>query len=120
MQKVASSSIAVTVAQNPDKCCLPHIDTPPARYKLSWPVLNYTDTYNCWYETTSNSTTSFTADLGGKMFIDRSHLKEIYRREVSTPAIIDAGVIHDVISGPQAKWPRLVLQCQLFKEPDHL
>jgi hypothetical protein len=112
-------SIAVTVAQSPD-CCGPHIDTLPARYKLSWPVLNTADTWNCWYKLNYDSPTVQINALGGKSYLDRNQLVEIYRREVISPALIDAGVIHDVTAGPGAQWPRIVLQCQLFNEPDNL
>jgi len=67
-----------------------------------------------------NSPTVQINALGGKSYLDRNQLVEIYRREVISPALIDAGVIHDVTAGPDAQWPRIVLQCQLFNEPDNL
>ena len=58
--------------------------------------------------------------LGGISYSKSDQLIEIYRREVIAPAIIDAGIIHDVTAGPNSQWPRIVLQCQLFEEPDNL
>ena len=112
-------SIAVTVGHGPD-CCGAHVDTPPARYKLSWPVLNTADTWNCWYKPNCDDPKTQVNKLGGTSFLNPDQLTEIYRREVITPAIIDAGTIHDVTAGPNAQWPRIVLQCQLFKEPNNL
>ena len=57
---------------------------------------------------------------GGRIYPDRSQLSEIHRRQVTAPALIDAGIIHDVTAGESAQWPRIGLQCQLFKEPEQL
>lgn len=110
------ASAAVTVAHAAD-CCGPHIDTPPARYKLSWPVSNTKNTWNCWYRCTVPDPDTEINIWGGTIYKDPGQLLEIYRREVTRPALIDAGVIHDVMAGPGAQWPRIVLQCQLLKEP---
>jgi hypothetical protein len=112
-------SIAVTVGHSSD-CCGAHVDTPPARYKLSWPVLNTANTWNCWYKSNVDHPEKQVNILGGTSYLNPDQLIEIHRREVITPAIIDAGIIHDVATGPNAQWPRIVLQCQLFKEPDNL
>jgi len=112
-------TIAVTVGQDAN-CCGPHIDTPPARFKLSWPVKNTQDTWNCWYRSKITQPKYTINQLGGAAFTDRAELEEIQRREVLRPAIIDAGVIHDVVVGPNAQWPRIGLQGQFFTEPQNL
>lgn len=112
-------TIAVTVGQDPG-CCGPHTDTPPARFKLSWPVKNTQGTWNCWYRPRVSQPTSVINQLGGSTYLDRSELEEIGRREVLRPAIIDAGVIHDVVTGPNTQWPRIGLQGQFFTEPQSL
>jgi hypothetical protein len=109
-------SIAATVGYDTD-CCGPHIDAPPARFKLSWPVRNTRDTWNCWYRSKVSSPKTIVNHLGGTIYTDSSELEEIQRREVITPAIIDAGVIHDVFAGVNVSWPRVVLQGQFFQEP---
>jgi hypothetical protein len=107
-------SIAVTWAEH-QHCCGPHIDTPPARYKLSWPVHNTKFTWNRWFEAKSNAVTEIN-DLGGRSFINYDDLIEIGRKEVTGPALIDAGIIHDVWCEPCANFPRIGLQCQIFNE----
>ena len=113
------STIAVTVGQDP-KCCGPHIDTPPSRFKMSWPVKNTQDTWNCWYQPKISNPKSAVNQLGGISYLDLGDLEEIQRREVLRPSIIDAGVIHDVVTGPNTQWPRIVLQAQFFTEPRSL
>jgi len=113
------TSMAATVGHDPG-CCGPHTDTPPARFKLSWPVRNTHDTWNRWYRSNVSSPRTVVNHLGGTIYIDPTELEEIQRREVISPAIIDAGIIHDVYTGPGAKWPRVVLQGQFFLEPASL
>jgi hypothetical protein len=111
-------SVAVTWAQNPN-CCGPHIDTPPARYKLNWPVHNTKSTWNRWFSAKLDADTEINK-LGGLSFINYKDLVEIDRREVVDPALIDAGVIHDVWCDSQTLFPRIGLQCQIFNEPQSL
>ena len=114
--KLHIKTIAVTVG-NKFGCCGPHTDTPPARYKLSWPILNTKNTFNRWYKI-KDETDFIINELGGKSYkID--NLEEIESNEVLFPMIIDAGIPHDVYI-KEEKFPRLGLQCQLFKEPDSL
>lgn len=112
-------TVAVTVGKDAE-CCAPHTDTPPARFKLSWPVKNTQGTWNCWYQPRIPQPKSVINQLGGATYLDRSELEEIGRREVLRPAIIDAGIIHDVIAESDAKWPRIGLQGQFFTEPQNL
>ena len=118
-QDLLLRTVAVTVGRDPN-CCGPHTDTPPARFKLSWPVKNTTDTWNCWYRTNTDTPVTKIDRHGGVNYIHASELEEINRREVISPSIIDAGVIHDVVAGPNARWPRIGLQGQLFSEPKSL
>ena len=111
-------SIAVTWAEHP-YCCGPHIDTPPARYKLNWPVHNTQYTWNRWFETKPNAVTKIN-DLGGLSYMNYNDLVEIDRKEVIEPALIDSGVIHDVWCEPCTQFPRIGLQCQIFNEPQSL
>ena len=111
-------SISITWAENP-YCCGPHIDTPPARYKLNWPVHNTQYTWNRWFETKLNAVTKIN-DLGGLSYMNYNDLVEIDRKEVIEPALIDAGVIHDVWCEPCTQFPRIGLQCQIFNEPQSL
>ena len=114
--KIPIKSVAVTVG-NKISCCGPHVDTPPARYKLSWPILNTQQTFNRWYKI-KDETIYKINELGGK-FYNIDNLEEIESIEVLAPMIIDAGIPHDVYI-KEEKFPRLGLQCQLFKEPDSL
>lgn len=111
-------SIAITRGLHAN-CCGPHTDTPPARYKLSWPILNTEHTWNRWFQAPPDAPTEVNA-LGGITYLDPGSLVEIDRMRVDSPAIISTGVPHDVWFEPEAKFPRWGLQCQLFLEPDHL
>lgn len=115
--------IAMTIGRDPE-CCPPHVDTPMSkvfsRWKLSWPVLNYRDTYNCWYEHTTADPIFHTMVSGGRRYPNRDQLREIYRREVASPSLIDPSTPHDVVFGSCAVYPRLVLQCMLLQDPDNL
>ena len=112
-------AVAVTIGKKVD-CCGIHIDTPPARYKLSWPVLNTEQSYNRWFKEVGVCKTS-TNELGGKTYLSDNGLEEIARRTLSGPAIIDAGIPHDVQFFTETPtWPRIGLQCQLINEPKSL
>jgi hypothetical protein len=100
-------------------CCTVHTDTPPSRYKLSWPVLNTEYTWNRWFKVLPGASTEIN-HLGGTSYLDYDHLVEIDRMRVDRPAIIATGIPHDVWFEPDAVFPRWGLQCQLFLEPDHL
>ena len=114
--KIPIRTVAVTVG-NDIYCCGPHVDTPPARYKLSWPILNTEQTFNRWYKIKDK--TKFKINrLGGKSY-EIDNLEEIGINEVLLPMIIDAGIPHDVYI-KEGKFPRLGLQCQFFNEPDSL
>lgn len=112
------SNIAVTVGRQPG-CCGIHTDTPPARYKLSWPIKNTKNTWNRWFRALSDPTTKVN-ELGGVSYLNEQDVAEIDRIEVVQPMIIDAGIPHDVYIDEDACYPRLGLQCQLFKEPTSL
>jgi hypothetical protein len=109
-------SLALTVGKNND-CCGPHIDTPPAAHKLSWPIQNTENTYNRWFIPAVDNPTYSINFNGGKSF-KQNELVELARREVTTPCIINASMIHDVWCNDQARYPRLGLQCMLFEEPE--
>jgi hypothetical protein len=109
-------SLALTVGKNND-CCGPHIDTPPAAHKLSWPIQNTENTYNRWFIPAVDNPTYRINFNGGKSF-EQNELVELARREVTTPCIINASMIHDVWCNDQAQYPRLGLQCMLFEEPE--
>lgn len=111
-------SIAVTRGLHAN-CCGPHTDTPPARYKLSWPVLNTEHTWNRWFRSPADTATEVNS-LGGTTYLDPHQLTEIDRMRVDTPALIATAVPHDVWFEPGAVYPRIGLQCQLFLEPDDL
>lgn len=87
-------TIAVTIGKI-ISCCPVHVDTPPARFKLSWPVKNTAGSYNRWFSETNDCET-FTNKLGGKGYTSYSNLVEIASHELVAPCIIDAGVPHDV------------------------
>ncbi len=108
-------SVALTVGKDKD-CCGPHIDTPPAAHKLSWPIKNTANTFNRWFMPAIDNPTYRVNSYGGKLF-NLNELVEIERREVTTPCIINASMIHDVWCKDPVQFPRLGLQCMLFKEP---
>lgn len=118
-QSVMISDMALTVGRNAN-CCSAHIDTPPARYKLSWPIANTSGTYNRWFQYKNQNPSIHINPLGGQAFDNLDDLEEIDRVEVTQPMIIDAGIPHDVFFDPSCKFPRLGLQCKLFKEPTDL
>ncbi len=109
-------SIAITHGTHAG-CCGPHTDTPPSRFKLSWPVLNTERTWNRWYRADADAVTEINA-LGGVSYVDPGNLTEIARMRVDQPAIIATGVPHDVWCEPNAVFPRWGLQCQLFNESE--
>jgi hypothetical protein len=111
-------NVAVTMAHDIHACGA-HTDTPPARYKLSWPVFNCQGSFNRWFKIIDKTITEIN-HLGGTSYHDYDSLLEIARREVITPALIDAGIPHDVWFSQNAKYPRIGLQCQLLREPTKL
>jgi len=111
-------SVAITQGLS-DDCCGPHTDTPPSRYKLSWPVLNTERTWNRWFLSDPDCQTQVNY-LGGITYLNYNQLQEIGRMQVDQPAIIATGVPHDVWCEPNAVFPRWGLQCQLFIEPTSL
>jgi len=111
-------SVAITLGINPN-CCGPHTDTPPSRYKLSWPVLNTERTWNRWFRAPADALTEVNA-LGGIGYLDPVNLIEIDRMQVDQPALIATGIPHDVWCESDAVFPRIGLQCQLFVEPTNL
>lgn len=111
-------SVAITCGTKID-CCLPHTDTPPSRYKLSWPVLNTEHTWNRWFQPLPSSPKQVNT-LGGISYTDPTAMIEIDRMRVDSPALITTDVPHDVWFEPEAQFPRWGLQCQLFTEPAHL
>lgn len=114
------SSAAITYGTTIN-CCGPHIDTPPARFKLSWPIKNTKGSWNRWFQLKDPKQTHTVNHWGGKMFHEPESLLEITRREVTGPSLIDAGVIHDVwFDTSDPIWPRIGLQCQLLNEPTAL
>jgi hypothetical protein len=118
-QNLKIKAVAVTVGQKLD-CCGIHVDTPPARYKLSWPVLNTKQSYNRWFKEVGPCDT-VTNELGGKTYLSLSGLEEISKRILDAPAIIDAGIPHDVqFYTTDPVFPRIGLQCQLINEPEKL
>jgi len=111
-------NVAVTIARDTHACGA-HTDTPPARYKLSWPVLNCQGSFNRWFKIIDDPIAEVN-HLGGTSYHDYNTLEEIDRREVIAPALIDAGIPHDVWFSKNARYPRIGLQCQLLKEPSEL
>jgi hypothetical protein len=112
-------SVAVTVGHS-DSMCGPHLDTPPARFKLSWPVQNTATTFNRFFQHKINPCSIKINHWGGTQYLNIDDLEEIDRMQVDVPAIIDAQIPHDVWCEPGSKFPRLGLQCQLLKEPAEL
>jgi hypothetical protein len=112
-------SLALTVGRGPD-CCALHIDTPPAVFKLSWPIANTQHTFNRWFKPIVDAPEFRINSYGGRFFPDLTQFEELDCKEVITPCIINAGIPHDVWSDPNAQWPRLGLQCMLFNEPKEL
>ena len=115
-QQLKIRSLALTIGRD-NQCCGPHIDTPPAVNKLSWPIANTQNTFNRWFKERVNHCTIVTNDLGGITYQDITQLEEIARTQVDSPCIINAGIPHDVWCNEQAQFPRLGLQCMLFQEP---
>ena len=110
-------SVAVTIGRQLE-CCSPHIDPPPARYKLSWPILNTQDSYNTWYQETIDNCTTKINYWGGIQYLDINELTPIKHVFVNDPMIIDAGIPHDVqFITKSPTWPRVGLQGQFVNEP---
>ena len=116
---VLIKSLALTVGTHPN-CCGPHIDTPPAKIKLSWPICNTQTTYNRWFKELVDHCTVDINHWGGTIYKDMAQLQEIHRKKVNSPMLINAGIPHDVWFEDTSVYPRLGLQCQLLKEPDSL
>ena len=118
-QDLRIQSLAVTVGVGP-KCCTAHVDTPPAVYKLNWPVQNTETTWNRWFRELTNDCDVETNHLGGRQYNNMGQLEEIARKQVTRPMLIYAGIPHDVWFEEESKFPRLGLQCKLMKEPVEL
>lgn len=112
-------SLALTVGRTPS-CCSIHIDTPPAVFKLSWPITNTANTFNRWFKPIVETPDIRINELGGQDLLNINQFEEIEKKELLSPCIINAGVPHDVWVNEHAQYPRLGLQCQLFKEPTSL
>jgi hypothetical protein len=110
------SAMALTVARS-DYPVNPHIDTAPARFKLSWPVMNSTNSYNRWFKLNTSTPTIEINHLGGTTFLNHNELEHIETMCVDRPSLIDAGIPHDVIFKGVPVYPRVGFQCQLFNEP---
>jgi hypothetical protein len=117
-EKVQIKTLSVTLGFI-NKCCMAHTDTPPARFKLSWPVLNTENTYNRWFSA-NQGTVGEINSYGGTAYFNENELTELDRVCVDRPMLIDAGVIHDVWVDGNIVAPRIGLQCQLINEPDKL
>lgn len=118
-QSIRIKTLAVTVGTHSD-CCSVHIDTPPAVYKLSWPIQHSETTWNRWFQPITENCDIEVNRWGGCIYKNISQLKEVARKRVDSPMIIHAGIPHDVWFEPNSTFPRLGLQCQLMKEPDQL
>ena len=118
-QGIRIKALAVTVGTHPD-CCSVHIDSPPAVYKLSWPIQHTETTWNRWFCPTTENCDVEINYWGGSTYKNMLQLKEVARKKINSPMIIHAGVPHDVWFEPDSKFPRLGLQCQLIKEPTEL
>ena len=114
-EKVQIKTLSVTLGFI-NNCCLAHVDTPPARFKLSWPVLNSTNTYNRWFSPNEGAVNEIN-NYGGITYFNENELTELDRVCVERPMIIDAGTIHDVWVDGNIVPPRIGLQCQLINEP---
>lgn len=118
-QDLKIKALALTVGTHPH-CCGPHVDTPPAVYKLSWPIQHTETTWNRWFQELVDRCDVETNHLGGRQYNNMDQLKEIDRKQVDHPMLIYAGIPHDVWFEEGSKFPRLGLQCQLIKEPKQL
>ena len=114
--KLQIKALGVTIGTHRD-CCGVHVDTTPAVYKLSWPIQNSNTTWNRWFRELNSNCSVKINHLGGRQYLDISQLEEIDRMQVDTPAIINAGIPHDVWFEEDSRFPRLGLQCQFLKEP---
>ena len=117
-QDVLIKTLSITVGHI-NRCCTAHTDTPPARFKLSWPVMNTANTYNRWFRAPVHAAKEINAH-GGTCYLVDEELTELDRVCVDRPMIIDAGTIHDVWVDGQIVAPRVGLQCQLLHEPKQL
>ena len=83
-------------------------------------MLNTKHTWNRWFVPKTNSPKTIITQYNSYGFTDLDDLEEIGRKELLSPCLIDAGIIHDVWCEPQAQFPRIGLQCKLLKEPKEL
>lgn len=118
-QHLQIRALAVTIGLSAN-CCGAHVDTPPAVFKLSWPIQNSSTTWNRWFQEIDPDCNVVTNHLGGKQYLDATQLEEVARQRVDGPMLIHAGVPHDVWFEEKSKFPRLGLQCHLMKEPVEL
>jgi hypothetical protein len=113
-------SVAAAICKDINQLPRPHTDTPPARFKLSWPVLNYSNTCNRWFKDPTGHADKVINPLGGISYTDKSQLIIIDQRPTTSPGLIDAGTPHDVLYLSEPVFPRVVLQVQLYNEPSAL
>jgi hypothetical protein len=112
-------SVALTVAKSTKSFPAPHIDTPPAKIKLSWPILNCHSTFNNFYKIKKelSECNVYNNNLGGTLFHDLNDLEIADSMQLLGPALIDAGQPHDIVCKEDSQFPRLGLQIHLWKEP---
>ena len=113
-------SVAAAICKDTIQLPRPHIDTPPARFKLSWPVLNYSNTCNRWFQDPTGHADKIVNRMGGISYTNASQLITIDQRLTTSPGLIDAGTPHDVFYLSEPVFPRVVLQVQLRNEPSTL
>ena len=72
-----------------------HIDEGPLLEKINIPILNTKDTYTEWYDEEGT---------------------QVARVEIDQPVVFNSAVAHQVVMGPEARTPRIMLGCMFFND----
>jgi len=116
--KLIIREVAVLVANSNEGVPL-HIDEAPVVAKINFPVLNTRDTYTEWYDvknldqlpTINNQFDQPVPDLTNAV------TEKINQVEMTQPMVFNSSIAHQVVIGPKAELPRVVISCMFYKEP---
>lgn len=118
-------------ADHPESSCPIHLDKPPVRWKLNWPIMNMEKTSIRFYmpkdpDIDINKLVKRTGDPNSidndNYQLEYKDFLEIERHDFAKnqPIIMNGSIAHDVGFYQDPVFPRIGMQVMFFKEPIHL
>ena len=116
--KLIIREVAVLVTNSNEGVPL-HIDEKPVVAKINFPVLNTKDTYTEWYNVNNLDQLPNIINQFGQPIPDLTNAitEKINSIEMIQPMVFNSSVAHQVVIGPNAELPRVVISCMFYKEP---